>query len=80
MHLPADITRCTGNSGKAEDDFALCPLRNSCARFTDYFATHLPANYPVPRMYAPNDCALFIEAQHYVPADPLQALDHIAVT
>lgn len=65
MRLTADVTRCTGNSGSHLDDFALCPLRNSCARFTDYFATHLSDSQPVPKMYAPDQCQLFIEDNTY---------------
>ena len=61
MKLTADTTRCTGNSGRPEDDFKLCPVRDTCARHIDYFAIHVPQNQPIPRMYAPDPCNLFIE-------------------
>lgn len=59
--LPADVTRCTGDSGKPENDFRRCPVREQCARFRDYFHTHLPYDAKVPRMFAPNNCQQFIQ-------------------
>lgn len=63
MRLEADRIGCAGNSGSAHDDFRLCPLRDRCARYTDYFALHLTAHQPLPRMYALNPCTLYIEDQ-----------------
>lgn len=57
--LLADMTRCTGDSGQAENDFLRCPVRDQCARHRDYFANHLPE--PVSCMFAPDNCTQFIQ-------------------
>lgn len=60
-NLPADVTRCTGYEGKGV--FRPCPIRQTCARYRDYLATHIDECVPVPLMFAPKVCNMYI---HYL--------------